>query len=131
MPVTAAQIGSNPLQTGHRGSRSYLNPRTQDKLRSKIPIEAFLKKLENHILVEESMSQSQIHAALKLIDKCLCNAPQVQQITGLNGNPIEFAQVPPSELARRAVYLLQSGIDYQVESGSNSSDSPLDEQNNG
>lgn len=133
MPVTAMQLkgGGSNTGTGYRAKRSYLNPRTQDKLRSKIPVEAFIKRLESHILDAECLTQNQVHAALKLIDKCLCNAPQVQVITGVNGNPIQFEQVAPSEIARRAVYLLQSGIDYQVESDANSVDSPLDGQNNG
>jgi hypothetical protein len=67
-----------------------LNPFNQETVKQKIQATQLVKRLQDHVLGEVEMSQSQIDAAKFLLNKRLSNAPTEvkQELTGKDGNPL-------------------------------------------
>ena len=61
-----------------------LNPRHQEMVRDKIKSSQLINALENHVLVDNNLSASQVSAALGLLKKCVPDLTNME-MTGKDG----------------------------------------------
>jgi hypothetical protein len=63
-----------------------LNKRHQESAREKIKVSQLINRLENHVLNNVEMTNSQVRAASYLITQAIGNPPQ--EVTGAGGGPL-------------------------------------------
>ncbi len=69
-----------------------LNPRHQDMVRDKIQASQLINRLQNHVLGEIELSQTQIQAAKILLDKSVPNLQSIEH-AGEDGGPLKLVVV--------------------------------------
>ena len=69
-----------------------LNRRHQDMVRAKIRSSWIISRLQKHLDGKIDLSKTQVQSASILLSKSLGNAPQITELTGLDGGPLEVIQ---------------------------------------
>lgn len=69
-----------------------LNRRHQDMVRAKIRSSWIISRLQKHLDGKIELSKTQVQSASILLSKSLGNAPQITELTGLDGGPLEVIQ---------------------------------------
>ena len=78
-----------------------LNRMHQDSVRAKIKASCIIKALQEHIDGQRELTASQVASAKILLDKSVSNAPNLTELTGADGKPLELTwplPKPPREL---------------------------------
>lgn len=66
-----------------------LNLRHSEMIRRKIQVKRIVDILQQHIDGKNNLSRTQIKAAEILLAKSMSNAPQITELTGLDGGALE------------------------------------------
>jgi hypothetical protein len=62
-------------------------------VRTKIQASQLVNRLTKHAFGEVEMTQTQVSAAKILLDKALSNAPQITELTGAEGGPVQVQSI--------------------------------------
>ena len=68
-----------------------LNRMHQESVRAKIKTSCILKALQEHLDGKRQLSKTQVASAKILLDKSMSNAPNITELMGKDGAPLELA----------------------------------------
>jgi hypothetical protein len=84
-----------------------LNPRHQEMVRAKIQASQLINALQEHVLDDRELKDTQIRAAVALLNKCI---PDLQrtELTGEGGGPLQigvvrFSDLPAEQMGTKAL----------------------------
>lgn len=90
-----------------RGKRTQLPARHQDDIRKKIQCIKLINRVQDHALGQIEMTQSQLYASFKLIDKVLSNA--IPDAIAANNQAQAIESIQRAQLVAMAQEMLRQG----------------------